>query len=143
MQRSNQEFLIDNKVQILLVAPVWFSSTSVGMPPSKRPSLLKQLQDKMNANRDCGNWELERFHTPRTLKLRKYGQLWRQFEFNLEFMQDITSIFGEDLSDAVFARLTLFDYGLGNVEVSVNLPISSSRTLLAIPSTRAGYVRAY
>ncbi len=129
MQISNQEFLIDSKVQILLVAPVWFSSTSVGMPPSKRPSLLKQLQEKMNAGSDSGNWEIDEFLTPRTLKFRKYGQLWRQFKFNLEFMQEISAIFGEDLSDAVFARLTLFDYGLGNAEVTINLPILSAKTL--------------
>jgi hypothetical protein len=129
VQSPEQEFLIDNKVQMFLVAPVWFSSTSVGMSPQQRPTLLKELQAQLNADGDCGQWNLEKFHAPRTIKLRKYGQLWRRFNFSHEFIQSISSTFGEDLSDAVFARLTLFDYGLGNVEVSVNLPIPSAEDL--------------
>ncbi|MBU2979640.1 hypothetical protein [Alteromonas sp. C1M14] len=134
MQSPEQEFLIDDKVQLYLVAPVWFSSTSVGMSPQERPALLKGLQDTLNESGNCGKWELEAFHAPRTLKLRKYGQLWREFNFSSEFMQAISSIAEEDLSASVFARLTIFDYGLGNIEVSVNLPILSTGKLIDLAS---------
>ncbi|MBU3021204.1 hypothetical protein [Aestuariibacter sp. A3R04] len=129
MQTPEQEYLIDNNVQLFLVAPVWFSSASVGMSPQERPTLLELLQEELNEDGDCGVWKLEKFLAPRTLMLRKYGQLWREFSFNSQFMQAISSIFGEDLSDAVFARLTIFDYGLGNVEVSVNLPLANTESL--------------
>lgn len=97
MHSAEQQFLIDDRVQLFLVAPIWLSTATIGMSPKDRKSLLQQL--------------------------------WREFNFEKAFVNELAKICGEDIKVEIFCRITLFDYGLGNIEVSLNLPVASINAL--------------
>tara|TARA_B100001179_G_scaffold230406_1_gene217910 strand:+ start:3548 stop:4987 length:1440 start_codon:yes stop_codon:yes gene_type:complete len=112
---------IDGDAQIFLVAPYWTSVASVGMPPDRRPGLLRQLVDELNSASSDPQypWQTEVFQHPRTLKFRKFGQAYRYFELGDELVGELKGCLGGDVFRDVAARITYFDYGIGNIEVTI------------------------
>lgn len=119
--QKEQSFDIDNEAQIFVVAPYWTSIASIGMPPAARPKLLRQLTENLNErdNEGADVWKIEQFHVPRTLKFRRYGQIWRQFNLRDDLLDKLKQYLGVDHFGGYFSRLTYFDYGIGCVEVSI------------------------
>lgn len=120
---DNTELNLASAFELYLVGPLWFSVTAPGISPQLRPKALEQLRDYLNAA-DAGSnfaWNIQLFDEPRTLRLRKHGQIWRELTFSEKFIEELSGIYGQDLAGEVSARITYFDYGFGNIEVSTNL----------------------
>ena len=132
-------YRIDDEAQIFLVAPYWTSTASVGMAPANRKKLLTQLRCELNRGlpdapepdpgqagqqddtpeEDLSRWKLEPFNSPRTLKLRRHGQLSRHFELHEELLTRLREVLGEGVLTDYAARVTYFDYGIGCIEVTL------------------------
>lgn len=117
---AGKQFVFDDSCELFFVAPFWTRTTAVGTAASARPSRLEQLRKHLNAGGgDQGHWRLEKFSAPRTLRLRRYGQIWTEFSFEDRFLIELRSILGTEHFGGVFSRITYFDYGIGCVEVTV------------------------
>lgn len=129
MKEGFEEFLIDDEVQMYLVSPVWLSTATIAISPENRPKTLEALAKELNDGDSQAIWNLQKFQAPRTLKLRKYGQLWREFSFMNNLLDAAKDIAGHCIADRIFCRFILFDYGLCNVEVTLKLTFNEHETV--------------
>ncbi|WP_084399915.1 hypothetical protein [Henriciella aquimarina] len=124
---------IDTHAQLFFIAPFWTSATAVADGHHDRPDKIKKLRRTLNERTkkagESETWELEEFKGPRTLRERKYGQIWRSFTFNDSFVSEIRSMIGASRFEGIRCRAIYFDYGLGSLEISIGLKNLDSQAL--------------
>lgn len=119
---SGEGYSIDERAQLFFVAPYWAGIAATGDQPETRLESLEALRAELNAQtKKSEPWQIQSFLKPRTLRLRKIGQLCREFEFEESFIAEIEAMLGDEHFDGVFSRITYFDYGIGCIEVSIGL----------------------
>lgn len=130
---NSEHYLIDTNAQLFFVAPYWTNTTATGDAPDARLDALNGLKDSLNKRtKGAELWQTQVFQKPRTMRLRKYGQLWRPFSFKGAFEGELDRILTSHHYDGIWSRVTYFDYGLGCIEVSVGLQNLSEEALLAM-----------
>lgn len=133
---------LDKRAQIFLVAPYWTTRVSIGVPPAKRPELLKKLTEALNSSDPhLQSWETELFEFPRTLRLRKHGQLTCPLVLEKQFHDDVSS-FLEPFQPKANGRITYFDFGMGTIELLIDLNFLHEPSLHDF-STRCSEAKLY